>query len=753
MIKLQNVSKYYNTNGVVALGLRKVDLELHRNEFVAIVGESGSGKTTLLNVISGIDSYEDGEMYINGKETSYFSVEDMEDYRKNYVAFVFQNYNLIDSYTVLQNVEAPLILSGYPKDKIRTRAKEIIKKVGLEEHINHKATKLSGGQKQRVVIARALAKDCPVIAADEPTGNLDSKSAKGVIKLLHEISKEKLVIIVTHDFKQVEKYATRKIRVYDGEIVEDLELKKTDKLDLPEIDSKENKIRFRSFLGISLRNLLAVPKKTLLMLIVFTFFSFFVALTYGSYASAQAESNMSINSVFTNSSPNRVVLRNDDNSAFTQDQLNDIADTSNRIIEVVDFDYVLDTALYLEYDGVGDERGAGLNGLFMPISLIEEEDLLYGRLPESDDEIVVSLDTYDIDYYEYYLNKVFHSYSYIGIEYDLEYKVVGIVEQENLPLNPNSYFSCIMGTDSNFEKLKDLFYLENTLEANITFIDTTNEPDLQFTSKGLVGSEFVIDDSLSNDVIKTSTSGYYGNCASTSCAFSGEITIKDNYKSDEYTNNFEITYIVDSRIQQDNKIIFYVNQATYDKIFYDEIYQVSVITSNDIGIDTLISNLQGTILSPSGYHVIYPFDSEASEDFMALIYLILNIWMVILNVIVLLGSTFITYAIFRSIINTKLPDYAIFRTIGANKTAIKRFIYIENFYIVFLSFIIFVVASVAIPEKAVQYTVLANLKVYSFWNYVVFLGLLILMAVMISRRYCNKIFKNTVQTTLKGNMG
>lgn len=117
MIKLVNVSKYYNTNNVVALGLRKINLELYRNEFIAIVGESGSGKTTLLNVISGIDSYEDGEMYINGEETSYFSVSDMENYRKKYIAFVFQNYNLIDSYTVLQNVEAPLILSGYPKEK------------------------------------------------------------------------------------------------------------------------------------------------------------------------------------------------------------------------------------------------------------------------------------------------------------------------------------------------------------------------------------------------------------------------------------------------------------------------------------------------------------------------------------------------------------------------------------------------------------------------------------------------------------
>ena len=316
MIKLQNVSKFYSSNNVIALGLRKVNLELHRNEFVAIVGESGSGKTTLLNVISGIDSYEDGEMYINGHETSYFSVADMENYRKKYVAFVFQSYNLIDSYTVLQNVEAPLILSGFPKEKIKDRALEIIRRVGLEKHIHHKATKLSGGQKQRVVIARALAKDCPIIAADEPTGNLDSKSARQIIELLHEISKEKLVIIVTHDFSQVAEFATRKIRIFDGEIVEDLKLKKVDKLDLPDIPNEDHQIRFKDYLKISLRNLLAVPKKTFLMIIIFTFFSFFVALSYGAYQLSMNEASYSYNEHFSNTSPNRVVIRKDDNSSL-----------------------------------------------------------------------------------------------------------------------------------------------------------------------------------------------------------------------------------------------------------------------------------------------------------------------------------------------------------------------------------------------------------------------------------------------------
>jgi ABC-type lipoprotein export system ATPase subunit len=208
MIKLVDVSKYYTANGSVALGLRKASLELHLNEFVAVVGESGSGKTTLLNIISGIDTYEEGEMYLNGEETSYYSTADLENYRKKYIAFVFQNYNLVDAFTVLQNVELPLLLAGASAKESRKRALDIIQRVGLGKHIHHKATKLSGGQKQRVVIARALAKDCPIIAADEPTGNLDTVSARQIIELLHEISRDKLVIIVTHDYDQVKEFAT-----------------------------------------------------------------------------------------------------------------------------------------------------------------------------------------------------------------------------------------------------------------------------------------------------------------------------------------------------------------------------------------------------------------------------------------------------------------------------------------------------------------------------------------------------------------
>lgn len=225
MLKLENISKFYHEGNLVTLGLRKISLEFHQGEFVAITGESGSGKSTLLNVLSGIDSYEDGEFYVEGEETSGFDDQDWENYRRNYIGFIFQNYNLIDSYTVLENVEAAMVVQGISAKERRERAKEIIAKVGLTDHINHKATKLSGGQKQRVAIARALAKNTKIIVADEPTGNLDSESGKQIIALLSEISKEKLVLLVTHNYEMVADYVSRKIKLADGEVVEDRILK------------------------------------------------------------------------------------------------------------------------------------------------------------------------------------------------------------------------------------------------------------------------------------------------------------------------------------------------------------------------------------------------------------------------------------------------------------------------------------------------------------------------------------------------
>ena len=232
MIKLENISKYYYSSNAVVPALKKIQLEFNIGEFVSIIGESGSGKTTLLNIISGLDTYDDGELYYNGKPTSHFDAQDWEEYRKNKIGFVFANNNLIDNYSALQNVESSLLIQGIDVHRAKQMALDILKKVGMGDFTNQKVARLSSGQRQRLTIARALAKNTDIIIADEPTANLDSETGKQIIELLSKISKNKLILLVTHDYEEVESYVTRKIRIQDGQVVLDVSVGKSDSMEL-----------------------------------------------------------------------------------------------------------------------------------------------------------------------------------------------------------------------------------------------------------------------------------------------------------------------------------------------------------------------------------------------------------------------------------------------------------------------------------------------------------------------------------------
>ena len=225
MITLTNLSKYYHSGTSIALGLRKINLSLSCNEFVVITGESGSGKTTLLSTISCLLPYEEGELYFEGTPTSHYDDSDWERYRKEHIAFIFQNYNLIDSYTALENVMTSLLIQGIHPAKAKQTAMYYLERVGIAAYASHHASELSSGQKQRLSIARAIAKNTKIIVADEPTGNLDAENGRQIMQLLSELATDKLVLVVTHNYEEAAPFATRKIRIYDGEIIVDTRIK------------------------------------------------------------------------------------------------------------------------------------------------------------------------------------------------------------------------------------------------------------------------------------------------------------------------------------------------------------------------------------------------------------------------------------------------------------------------------------------------------------------------------------------------
>lgn len=265
MLKLQNIKKDYIVGDTAVHALKGVSIEFRSCEFVSILGQSGCGKTTLLNIVGGLDRYTDGDLFINGKSTKTYKDKDWDNYRNHSVGFIFQSYNLIPHQTVLSNVELALTLSGVPAAERRKRAEEALKKVGLGDQLNKKPNQMSGGQMQRVAIARALVNDPEILLADEPTGALDSDTSVQIMELLKEISKDRLVIMVTHNPELAKQYSTRIVRLLDGNITDDTDPYDGNEEALKEKDGgKRPSMSFLTALSLSLNNLMTKKARTFL---------------------------------------------------------------------------------------------------------------------------------------------------------------------------------------------------------------------------------------------------------------------------------------------------------------------------------------------------------------------------------------------------------------------------------------------------------------------------------------------------------
>ena len=221
MLSLKNVTKNYAIGDGEVQALKGISIDFRKSEFVSVLGPSGCGKTTLLNIIGGLDRYTDGDISVNGVSTKKYKESDWDNYRNHSIGFVFQSYNLIPHQTVLANVELALTLSGVSKSERRKRAAEVLTRVGLGDQMKKKPSQMSGGQMQRVAIARALVNDPEILLADEPTGALDSETSVQIMELLKEISKDKLIIMVTHNPDLAQQYSSRIVKLLDGKIVGD----------------------------------------------------------------------------------------------------------------------------------------------------------------------------------------------------------------------------------------------------------------------------------------------------------------------------------------------------------------------------------------------------------------------------------------------------------------------------------------------------------------------------------------------------
>lgn len=714
VLSLKNIAMYYHSGTSVVPGITGVNLDFFKGEFVVITGESGSGKTSLLNVISAMLPYHDGELYINGEPTSAYGEEDWEIYRREHIGFVFQDYNLISSYSVLENVVSAVLLRGVSKKEAEKQAIEYIMKVGLGDLLRRKASKLSSGQKQRLAIARALAKDTEIIVADEPTGNLDSENGRQIVELLQELSREKLVIMVSHNIEEALPYADRRIRIHSSRVVADERLHRTETKNVQTtaiaetekaektvgeeaektVDDKTAKKERAGKHGktagseknvpvrLALFNLKAQPIGACIVAL-FMIFCTLAGTVFGTGFLASADDTATKiydNEAFLNGDTRRIVVKREDGQTISKEDVERLRKVSY-VEEVERFDKVADINFYsvegkdfyFEYDYKYLHSGPDVyqmelrtvmlksNDKFIrSASCITEDDLLAGRLPETTGEIVCYGDESLVGTEK---ELVVSDQRYWGEpEYAImTYEIVGVLKEETEQI----YFS---------EAFCETFYQNDGTPFIV--IDVFSE---------MYTAILLPDEHLSGDVVKLAKSLVpvresagegYGAWAKF-CVAEQSWMINGWGGSYYYTNNpwfvvNEVYVDVLTETQDSSRRIQLVSPEVYAQLFPEspEVYQATLYIKDYAYTDDVLKEIKTL-----GYRGMSPFragsleyDSEKVNE---------HLITLIICMVAFIGVYFVEVLVLKAFLKFKKKDYQVLHSMGMTRGQLKNMVLAE----------------------------------------------------------------------------
>lgn len=674
-IELQGICKSYYSETAVTQALRKIDLTLYEGEFVAITGESGSGKSTLLNIIAGIDSFDEGEMLVDGEPTFSYGEEDWEAYRRNRIGYVFQDYSLIGHYTAADNIVSALLIMGKSQKEAKKTAAVYLEKVGLAGYEAHRASELSSGQKQRLAIARALAKQTGIIVADEPTGNLDSETGEQIVKLLQELSKECLVIMVTHNYSQAEPYVTRKIRLFDGMLISDTQVNQSECIEkkaepapvqtAPPQQSEMRKENQRTALFFAWNNVRSQLGKGILytgFLLIVSILSFLLISELYIQKDDVLTKRYS-QKAFYREDATRLIVKREDGGTITAEDMEKIRAISG--VRAADScDIANDINFYIEKERdytliFGRQQRASAGGVklsflnedhfMMSDDCITGDDLAAGRLPEARNEIVLYAEE------ETVLNTSLNCYFTAanlwdaGEYYKTELTVVGILKQQTEQV----YFSkelcemLAMHADSGVYRL--CYAYDNKRQ------DFSQKPELiPVISDELSGNEVRISSKLAEKTV-------------------GSTLLRFQEKEEDGTLVGEPKeQMVEVMAQQNDSSgdFLEVSEELYRQYYQKDSTQASVYLTSYAKTDRVMKQL-----SRLGYHSISTYRLSTTEYVGTLVNERLK--MIGISALGLVVLFLAEVLILRSLMKIRIRDFFILKAIGVKIQVMKKISYYE----------------------------------------------------------------------------